>query len=156
MKVVVSSTGPTLDSAVDPRFGRCDFFVFVDTESMKVDSVENAAKESAGGAGIKAAQQVGALGAEAVITGNIGPNAFDVLTAAKIKIFTGASGTVRESVGMFKEGRLKSPPEATGKPMSGAGGAGGGGMGGGMGRGGRGHGSGGGGGWGRGGGGRPL
>lgn len=159
MKVVVSSTGPTLDSAVDPRFGRCEFFVLVDTEDMKAEGIENAARESMGGAGIKAAQQVGALGAEAIITGNIGPNAYDVLKQSKIKIFTGASGTVREAVGMFKKGQLKNPTEATNGPMKGVGG--GGGMGGGgMGRGGRGMGGGGGGmgggGRGRGGGGASL
>ena len=107
MKVCVTATGKDLDAAVDPRFGRCQVFVFVDTDTMDYGVVENQAMMSGGGAGTKAAQVVADSGATAVLTGNVGPNAFRALDAAGIKIYLGAGGTVRETLDMFTKGQLK-------------------------------------------------
>lgn len=119
MKVVVTASGADLDAPVDPRFGRCSFFVFVDTDTMAVEAVENPAAVAAGGAGVQAAQFVVDKGAEAVITGNVGPNAMAGLKAAGVKVYVGAEGTVRESVELFKEGRLQEATSATASPHSG-------------------------------------
>ena len=100
MKVCVSSTGPDLESQVDPRFGRCSVFVIADAETMDFESLANDAAGATGGAGISAAQSVAAKGVEAVITGNVGPNAFTTLSASGIRVFTGASGTVKEAIEM--------------------------------------------------------
>ncbi len=139
MKIAVSSTGNTLDSPIDPRFGRCQFFVFVDPETMEFEAVENQAMMAAGGAGPQATQFITNQGAEAVITGNVGPNASSSLMAAGIKIYVGATGTVKETINRFKNGQLQEVGEATvgshfgmGRGMGGGMGKG---MGGGMGQG---------------------
>ncbi len=98
MKVAVSASGVDLEAAVDPRFGRCPYYVVVDTDTMEFEAVQNSATGQASGAGIAAAQFVSQTGAQAVISGNIGPNAYQALSAGGIAIYTGASGSVREAV----------------------------------------------------------
>jgi predicted Fe-Mo cluster-binding NifX family protein len=107
MKICVSATSGSLDAEVDSRFGRCPYFVIVDSETMKFDAVANDSSSAAHGAGIQAAQTAVNLGVKVVITGNVGPNAFNVLSATGIKIVTGASGSVKEAVEKYKKGELK-------------------------------------------------
>lgn len=108
MKVVVTAQGAGLDSPVDPRFGRARYFVLVNTESGHHAGHDNAQNVGAPqGAGIQAAQTVARLGAEAVLTGHVGPKAFATLQAAGIAVYTGASGTVREAVEALQGGRLQ-------------------------------------------------
>ena len=107
MKIIVTATGPELESPVDPRFGRCPYFIVVDTDSMDFKAHANASQGAMGGAGIQAGQFVGSLGGEAVITGNVGPNASRVLASSNLKVYIGASGTVGEAVEAFKAGKLK-------------------------------------------------
>jgi predicted Fe-Mo cluster-binding NifX family protein len=121
MKIVVTSTGNTIDSPIDPRFGRCQFFVFVDPETMEIEAAENEAVMASGGAGPQAAQFVANKGAEAVLTGNVGPNAVSALKAAGIKIYIGATGTVKETVLLFKNGQMQESGEATVASHSGMG-----------------------------------
>jgi len=106
MKIAVTSTGRTLDSQVDPRFGRAAYFIVVDTETMDFNAIENENVAAAGGAGMSAAKGVIDAGAAAVLTGNCGPNAQRTLSAAGIKLHTGATGTVAEAVELFKSGKL--------------------------------------------------
>lgn len=106
MKIVVSSVQGGLDSQVDPRFGRCQYFIIVDPETMEFKAVQNTAIASMHGTGIQAAQFIRNEGATAVITGNVGPNAFQALSAAGVKVITGVSGTVREAVERYKRGEL--------------------------------------------------
>ena len=107
MKIAVSASGPTLDAEVDPRFGRCQYFVIIDPDNMEFEAVENGAALAGGGAGIATAQAVADRGVEAVLTGNCGPNAFQVLAAAGIKVVTGVSGKVQDAVQGYKEGNLQ-------------------------------------------------
>lgn len=113
MKICVTSSGESLDSAVDPRFGRCAYFVIVDPATMEYKCFPNPNIQSSGGAGIQSGQLVASEGAEAVITGNVGPNASQTLVSAGIKVFTGASGTVREAVQKYKENKLEEAAGAT-------------------------------------------
>jgi len=106
MKVCISSTGKDLSAPVDPRFGRSQLFLFVDTETMEYECVENPALTAGGGAGTKAAQLVSDKGAQAVLTGNVGPNAFSVLSAAGVTIYAGMTGTAQQAVEKFKTGRV--------------------------------------------------
>jgi predicted Fe-Mo cluster-binding NifX family protein len=106
MKIAVTSTGKTLDSKVDPRFGRAAYFIIVDTETMDFSVIENENVAAAGGAGISSAKAVIDNGVKAVLTGNCGPNAERTLTAAGVKLYTGATGTVAEAVELFKSGKL--------------------------------------------------
>jgi len=107
MKICVSAVANSLDAQLDPRFGRCPYFVIVDLESMQFEAIPNDASGAMGGAGIQAAQTIAGKGVTVLITGNVGPNAFQALSAAGIKIVTGAFGTVRESVEKFKRGELR-------------------------------------------------
>ncbi len=107
MKICVTTAARDLDAQVDPRFGRCPYFLIIDSETMKFEAIPNTAAGVMGGAGIQAAQTVANEGVEALITGNVGPNAFQALSAAGIKIVTGALGTVREVVERYKRGELK-------------------------------------------------
>jgi len=106
MKICVSAEASSLDAQIDPRFGRCQYFIIVDTETMEFKAVQNTAIASMHGAGIQAAQFIRNEGATAVITGNVGPNAFQALSAAGVKVITGVSGTVREAVERYKRGEL--------------------------------------------------
>ena len=106
MKIAVTSSGQTLDSQVDPRFGRAAYFIVVDTERMEFNSVNNQNVAAAGGAGISSAKTVIDAGAEAVLTGNCGPNAQRTLSAAGVKLYTAVSGTVSEAIELYKSGKL--------------------------------------------------
>ena len=107
MKIAISSSGTTLESGVDPRFGRCPYYIIYDTEDGSFKAVENKSSLAAGGAGIQAGQNISDMKAEAVITGNVGPNAFRVLSAASIKIYSGATGSVKDAIDKFKNGEYK-------------------------------------------------
>jgi predicted Fe-Mo cluster-binding NifX family protein len=107
MKVVVSSQGENLDAPASPVFGRCPTYVFVDTETMEFEALPNPAMSQGGGAGIQAAQFVVNKGVEAVLTGNLGPNAFDVLLAAGVPGYLVIEGTVRQAVEALKADQLE-------------------------------------------------
>jgi len=107
MKIAVSSSGTNLDSQIDPRFGRCDYFIIVNTDDMSFEAFDNEAIALGGGAGIQSSQFVVSKGAEAVITGNVGPNAVHTLSAAGVKIFMGQTGSVREAVERYRRGDIK-------------------------------------------------
>jgi predicted Fe-Mo cluster-binding NifX family protein len=106
MKTAITSTGKTLDSQVDPRFGRAACFIIIDTETMDFSVIENENIAAAGGAGVSSAKAVIDTGAEAVLTGNCGPNAQRTLSAAGIKLYTGVTGTVAEAAELFKSDKL--------------------------------------------------
>jgi len=132
MKIAISTLAPNLDANIDPRFGRCQYFVLVDPDTMVFDTLENFSASAGGGAGIATAQSLSGKGIEAVITGNCGPNAYEALTAANIKVVTNASGKVRDAVQSYKSGKLNASSKPNVVPHFGTGGRG---MGGGMGRG---------------------
>ena len=106
MKVAVTGKGPSLGDQVDSRFGRCPWFVIVDTSTSQFDSVQNEGLSASGGAGVQSAQLLSGRGVSAVLTGNCGPKAFAVLKTAGIAVHTGAEGTVRDAVAQFSAGAL--------------------------------------------------
>ncbi len=115
MKIIVTATAPELDAPVNPRFGRADYFVVVDTETMAWQAHANAGMAAAGGAGAQAAQFAAQQGAQAVISGDFGPNAYIALAAAEIKMYLlGPSKTVAEAVANYKAGRLELVQAPTG------------------------------------------
>jgi len=111
MRIAITSTGETLDSQVDPRFGRAAYFLIGDSETMDFRVIENEGVMAAGGAGISSAKLVIDADAEAVLTGNCGPNAERTLRAANVKLYTGAKGTVTEAIELFRDDKL---PQADG------------------------------------------
>jgi predicted Fe-Mo cluster-binding NifX family protein len=113
MKVAVSSNGEDLNAQLDPRFGRCAYFLVVNPDDMSFEAFNNESAAQGGGAGIQAAQFLASQRVEAVITGNCGPNAVQTLSAAGIELFGGQTGTVRKVVERFKKGNLHPTNEAT-------------------------------------------
>jgi predicted Fe-Mo cluster-binding NifX family protein len=108
MKIAVTSLGPDLNSSVDPRFGRAKYFVVWDTESNEISVADNKQNLNAPqGAGIQAGRNVVELGAQSVVTGHVGPNAFATLQAVDVAVFTGATGTVAAAIDQFKAGALQ-------------------------------------------------
>jgi len=114
MKVVVTAQGSNLDSPVDPRFGRARYFLLIDTDTGQFTAHDNVQNLNAPqGGGIQAAQTVAQVGAEAVLTGNVGPQAFATLQAGQVAIHAGATGTVRQALEEWRSGRLPPAAKAT-------------------------------------------
>jgi predicted Fe-Mo cluster-binding NifX family protein len=107
MRIAVSSQGENLDAPASPVFGRCPIYLFVEPETMEFEALPNPAMSQGGGAGIQAAQFVVNQGAKAILSGNLGPNAFDVLQAAGVPGYFVPEGTVRQAVDAYKAGQLQ-------------------------------------------------
>jgi predicted Fe-Mo cluster-binding NifX family protein len=107
MRVCISSKGNTFDAQVDPRFGRCLYFFIVDTDTLEYKAIKNPNVEAAVGAGIQSAQEMVNQSVKIVITGYIGPNAFETLKAAGIQVVTNMSGRVEEVLRRYKMEKLK-------------------------------------------------
>jgi len=104
MKICITSTGKDLEATVDQVFGRARYFLLVDAETRETTVIENS--PGAHGAGVQAAQRLDEQGAQAVITGNVGPNAVQGLRAAGIEIYTGAKGTGQQALDDYDAGLL--------------------------------------------------
>jgi len=121
MKIAITSTGSALEDDVDPRFGRCQYFIIADPDTFEFQAVENSSAVSAGGAGVASGQMIAEKGVNAVLTGNCGPNAYQVLSAAGIQVITGVSGKVRDAIEMYKAGKYKKTTGPTVSAHSGMG-----------------------------------
>ena len=123
-KVAVSSTGPGLDAPVDSRFGRAAGFVVVDTDTLAADFLDNDAAQAMGhGAGIQAAEALVRMGASVVLTGFVGPKAFQALAAAGIDVVENmAEMTVGEAVARYRRGQTSVSPRPNGGRGAGRGG----------------------------------
>jgi predicted Fe-Mo cluster-binding NifX family protein len=108
MKIALSATAPVLDAEVDPRFGRCQYFIIVDPQTMQFEALDNSNAMASGGAGISTAQMIASKGVEVVLTGNCGPNAYQTLSAAGIQVITGVSGRIKDAIEAFKAGKFQS------------------------------------------------
>uniref|UniRef100_A9A6I3 Dinitrogenase iron-molybdenum cofactor biosynthesis protein n=1 Tax=Methanococcus maripaludis (strain C6 / ATCC BAA-1332) TaxID=444158 RepID=A9A6I3_METM6 len=106
MKLCITSTGNTLESTFEQRFGRSPYFIIYDTDSKEFSVIENKNGESAHGAGIGSAQLVISHNIDAVISGNMGPNAKQVLDGENIKTYKGTGSTVFENIQLFEKNEL--------------------------------------------------
>ena len=114
MKVCITAKDATEKAEVDPRFGRCAHFCFYDTEKDTYSFERNSFTHETGGVGVQASQHLVTNGVSALLTGQVGPNAFKVLEAAEIPVYTDITGTVAEAAAQYKSGNL----EATGEPTN--------------------------------------
>ncbi|MDK2820932.1 MAG: hypothetical protein PWP31_897 [Clostridia bacterium] len=121
MKVAITSQGKDFEAATDPRFGRCQYFMIVDSDSEDFEVLSNDNIGVGGGAGIATAQMLIKHGVEAVLTGNVGPNAIRVLQGAGISVYTTNAPTVWEALKQFQEGNLEPLSQATAKSHFGRG-----------------------------------
>jgi len=108
MKLAISSSGNSLNANVDRRFGRCPWFLFVDTETLRCEVVENKSADVSSGAGTVCAQLVLEREVDAVVSGQVGPNAYEVLRQGEIKIFIVPQNmSIREALNRYKDNELK-------------------------------------------------
>ena len=112
MKVAVSSTGNGLESLVNPLFGRCPYFIIVNTEDMSFEAFDNRNIAVGDGAGIQSARFVAAKCVDVVLTGHCGPNAVQELTKEGIEIIIDVMGSVRQVVDTFRTGKLLTTDKA--------------------------------------------
>ncbi len=113
MKIAITAEGQDLPSAVDQRFGRAKWILVVDTETGQAEAHDNKLNLNlAQGAGIQTGQNVANLGVEAVLTGNMGPNAFKTLVAANVRVFLAPAKPVEEVIAAFKQGQLQELQQA--------------------------------------------
>lgn len=112
MKIAITSLGLKLEDKVDPRFGRCHYFILFDTDTNKSEAIENTGAQGMGGVGIQSGQVMADKDVKTVLTGSCGPNAFQTLQAAGIKVITGVNGTVQEAIDKFKSDELKAISQA--------------------------------------------
>ncbi len=113
MKVAVTSKGKDLDSYVDPRFGRAAYILIVDMSDETVAVLDNSENVNAfKGAGIQAAVTISDGGADVLLTGFCGPNAFKTLTTAGVKVVNDVSGSVRDALAAFKDGKVSYADDA--------------------------------------------
>ncbi len=118
MNIIVTASSTSLDGRFDPRFGRCAYFVLVDTETLEWEAFPNPAIHASGGAGTRAGQFAAEKSAQAVISGNFGPNAASVLSAGGIPMYINKTdGTIRDVVQQFNAGELQKVDEPTARGM---------------------------------------
>ena len=122
MKICVTAQGPTLEAPIDPRFGRCANFIFIDPDTMKFEAIPNPGSMASGGAGIQASQFIVDRGANVVLTGHVGPNAYNALNAGGVTVYVGISDSVSDAVNQFKAGSLQSVSSPTAPAHMGMGG----------------------------------
>ncbi len=114
MKIFITTKGKDLDSTVDPRFGRAEYYIIYDTETGKFKAEENPFKRGHTAVGISLAQRIIEEGAQVAISGNFGPNAFEVLKAAEIQLYrAGGDMKVKEAVDAYLKGKLPKMDSAT-------------------------------------------
>ncbi len=115
MKIIITSKGQTLESPVDPRFGRGAFFLLIDVETGKFEALDNADGINAShGAGVQAGQRVVNSGATALLTGHVGPKAMQAMEGSGVAVYSHAEGTVQEMLDKFRSGELTPDPTEEG------------------------------------------
>jgi len=119
MKIAITSSGPELKNEIDPRFGRCPYFIIYDTDNDNFDAIENSNIRGMGGVGIQSAQMMADKGVQIVISGNCGPNAYRTMNAAGIQLISGVTGTVDSAIQEYKKGNLKPTNQSNVEPHSG-------------------------------------
>lgn len=117
MIVCITAAGDSLEAQCHPAFGRAPYLLFIDPDKKSVDVVRNVSPTH--GAGIQAAQMVADHGATALVTGNVGPNAFQALKAAGIATYVGAAGTVQDALAAYSDGSLRNADAPTNPGHSG-------------------------------------
>lgn len=107
MKIAISASGKNLSDLLDKRFGRCEFFQVYDTDTKEIKILQNKGNQASGGAGIAAANQIVDEDIQAIITGNLGPNAFDIISENSIKAYTCECLDIEEILSKYDKKELK-------------------------------------------------
>jgi predicted Fe-Mo cluster-binding NifX family protein len=121
MKIIITASSDKIDQPFNPRFGRAEYFILMDSETKEWEAFANPAADSRGGAGPLAVQFIAKKGADVVISGRFGPSAYTALEAAGIKAYFASDGSVNQVLQQFLDGQLKVAGEASGPGMHGRG-----------------------------------
>ena len=113
MKICITAQNNDIEANVDPRFGRCQYYMIYDTDTLQSEFFPNQNKDGMGGVGIQAGQLMVEKGVKVVLTGNVGPNAYKTLNEGNIAVITGVSGKVLMAVDSYNRGELKSAEGAS-------------------------------------------
>jgi predicted Fe-Mo cluster-binding NifX family protein len=113
MKIVITASGAELDAPFESRFGRCPYYIFIETDSQNWEAVPNPAASAGGGAGTQAVQFVTKKGAQAVISGRYGPNAFQAFQAAGVQMYVANRDSVNDVLDAFLNAELEQPASAS-------------------------------------------
>ena len=119
MKIAISSTGKELHSQIDPRFGRCAYFIIIHTDTLAIEAFENEYQSMGGGAGTQAANFICSMGVQTVLTGHCGPNAMAVFSECNIDVVTNQTGVVKNVIDTFKNGKIKPSIQSATKDTTG-------------------------------------
>ena len=107
MKIAISACGDSMSAKTHALFGRCDYFIIADTETGESTALKNKSAEASTGAGTACAQELFTIGVRAVVSGKVGPNAYEVLKAAGVTMYSAPAGiSVQEALEKFKAGSL--------------------------------------------------
>ena len=112
MIIAISSTGHSLDSILDERFGRADYLLFFDESDRLIDTIQQGDAAPASGAGIALAQKLAEKKTDVLITGHVGPNAYQVLSEAGIDMVQGKTGTIRDQLAWYRDKKLEKITQA--------------------------------------------
>jgi predicted Fe-Mo cluster-binding NifX family protein len=108
MKIAITAQGSELNSQIDPRFGRCKYFLIFDENGNLLKIIKNESIKVMRGAGVTAAQIISDENVDLVITGNMGPNADMVMKSANIKVISGIfDKTIKDVLEMYKNENLR-------------------------------------------------
>jgi predicted Fe-Mo cluster-binding NifX family protein len=117
MKIIITASSDQIEGSFNPRFGRTEYFILIDSVTGKWEALTNPAQMTGGGAGPQAVQFIAAHKADVVISGRFGPNAFSALEVSGIKIYTAIADTVNGVLDQFSAGQLTQASEASGPGM---------------------------------------
>ncbi len=106
MRIAISSTGPSLDSRAEERFGRCAYFIIFDDDKDGAEVVQNEGSKAAEGSGIKSTRMLLQNGVDVVLTGRVGPKAMHALLAGGVAVYTGIGSTVEETLKRYRNGKM--------------------------------------------------
>jgi predicted Fe-Mo cluster-binding NifX family protein len=121
MKIVITANSDKIDQPFNPRFGRADYFILVDSDTQEWEAHANPAAQARVGAGPQAVQFIAEQGADIVVSGRFGPKAFSALQAAGIKAYVASDGTINDVLQQFLEGQLEQAIAATSPELHGKG-----------------------------------
>lgn len=107
MKVAFSATGKDIDSILDLRFGRCEVFQVYDTETNEIIVINNKGNSASGGAGIAASNQMIDEKIDAIVTGSLGPNAFNIIKESKIEMYKCTPISIKSAIEKYNNGQLE-------------------------------------------------
>lgn len=97
-----------MSASINKSFGRTQYFLVYNTETLQKTFLANAAATAQGGAGIQASQFVVDQGTNALLVPMIGKNAADVLKDSGVDLYMTSGCSIQDNIAAFSNGKLES------------------------------------------------